>query len=238
MKNNSKPWTNSELAMLRSMYATHDNKTLALYTGHNVDAVQYMAGRLGLKKAHRGGRKTLWEPWKVEYLKIHYTNAPAKNLAYQLGMSPSCVHKKARRLGLASYRIKNRFVVRNNDKTLMLTPEGEQFLREHFATCKNDRLKEVLGIGTITLARFAKQLCLKKSPEHLSRCSKETISNLRERYREQGYPLNGNALPNAEKHQFRKGYPPVETLGPEKEAYRLQRVKETREQRRRERQEP
>ena len=233
MKNNSKPWTNSELAMLRSMYATHDNKALSLYTGHNVDAVQYMAGKLGLRKPQRSCRKSVWEPWKIDYLRIHYTNAPAKDLADQLGMSPSSVHKKARRLGLAPYRIKNRFVIRKNDKTLMLTPEGERFLREHFATCKNEKLKDVLGIGAITLARFARQLCLKKSPEHLSRCSRETINKLQERYREQGYPLNGNALPNAEKHQFKKGHPPLDTLGPEGEAYRLRRIRETREQKRR-----
>ena len=238
MKNNSKPWTNSELAMLRSMYATHDNKTLALYTGHNVNAVQYMAGKLGLRKPHRGCRKSVWEEWRLEHLRQHFADTPTKVLAERLGISIAVINKMAKQLGLHKNPRNKRFFTRNRDKVLSLTPEGEAYLRYNFPTTRNRELMSAMGISETVFLRFVRQLGLKKSKEHISRCAMDTLLAIRQRYREQGYTLNGNALPNAEKHQFRKGHPPVEILGPEKEAYRLQRVKETREQRRRERQEP
>lgn len=38
-----KPWTQSELALLKKYYESRNNGTLALYTGHSANAVELTA---------------------------------------------------------------------------------------------------------------------------------------------------------------------------------------------------
>lgn len=210
-----KPWTQSELALLKKYYGCRNNGTLALYTGHSANSVEIKARKLGLKKPHTGRTKTAWEPWRLEHIREHFADTNTKVLAERLGVSVAMVNIMARSLGLGKASRNARYTARAKDGTLSLTPEGEAYLRKHFPTTRNSELMSAMKISCGPFSRLVRQLGLKKSREHISRCAKDSILATRDKYRGQGCLLDNNALPNAEKHQFKKGHPHVGKHDPE-----------------------
>lgn len=110
---------------------------------------------------------------------------------------------------------------------IVLTPEQEAYLREHYPGTLNKDLAAHLGFSEGTLHRFARKLGLKKDPEWfhalvLERCRMMAAVN-------RGPGNHGKKnLHLGEPHRFRKGQTNRERYGEENERRRIQRAAATR----------
>lgn len=104
---------------------------------------------------------------------------------------------------------------------IILSPEQERWLVEHFKHTKNDEITQRLGISHVTLHRIARKLELKKSAQFMKKCLAATQEAARIANRRRGWPPKGYRIPNSDKNCFKKGVTNLQRLGPERNAERI-----------------
>lgn len=112
---------------------------------------------------------------------------------------------------------------------IVLSPKQEEYLVKHFKHTKNVVLAEKLGISQSSLHRLARNLGLKKTPQFMKKCQKESAAKAREYNLMNGvYPPKGTIVPGSEKYRFKKGERPVDRIGEKRERERIRKSAETR----------
>ena len=111
----------------------------------------------------------------------------------------------------------------------MLTPEQELWLKNHFKHTKNDDIARRLGISVRSVNRIAGELGLKKSRQFMQKTQHNAANKANESHRRNGtYPPKGYIIPRSEEFRFRKGERPIDRIGKEREAERIRKGVESR----------
>ena len=111
----------------------------------------------------------------------------------------------------------------------MLTPEQESWLKKHFKHTKNDDIARRLGISVRSVNRIAGELGLKKSRQFMQKTQQNAANKANESHRRNGtYPPKGYIIPRSEEFRFRKGERPIDRIGKEREAERIRKGVESR----------
>lgn len=112
---------------------------------------------------------------------------------------------------------------------IVLTPQQERWLTNHFKHTKNSECAERLGISPRSVVRFARKLGLAKSRQFMVKCQRETAESAKESHRRNGtYPPKGFRIPKSEVGQFKPGVTCRERLGAKRDAERLRKSAESR----------
>lgn len=112
---------------------------------------------------------------------------------------------------------------------ITLTQEQERWLKAHFRHTRNEEIGERLGISETTMHRFARELGLTKSRQHMRKTQRNAADKAKESHLRNGtYPPKGYRIPRSEEFQFKAGVTPVERLGKRKERKRVERSAESR----------
>lgn len=112
---------------------------------------------------------------------------------------------------------------------IVLTPEQESWLKKHFKHTKNDDIARRLGISVRSVNRIASELGLKKSRQFMQKTQQNAASKANESHRRNGtYPPKGYIIPRSEEFRFRKGERPIDRIGKEREAERIRKGVESR----------
>lgn len=111
---------------------------------------------------------------------------------------------------------------------IVLTPEQEDWLREHYATTYNKDCAAHLGISESSLHRHARRLGLKKDPKWFYQVELLHCQMMADANRGSGNHGTKNLLIYGQPHRFRKGQTNRERYGEENERRRIQRAAATR----------
>ena len=112
---------------------------------------------------------------------------------------------------------------------IVLTPEQESWLKKHFKHTKNDDIARRLGISVRSVNRIAGDLGLKKSRQFMQKTQQNAANKANESHRRNGtYPPKGYIIPRSEEFRFRKGERPIDRIGKEREAERIRKGVESR----------
>lgn len=111
---------------------------------------------------------------------------------------------------------------------IVLTPEQEDWLREHYATNYNKDCAAHLGISESSLHRHARRLGLKKDPKWFYQVELLHCQMMADANRGSGNHGTKNLLIYGAPHRFKKGVTSRERLGDEKELQRLEKSAATR----------
>ena len=112
---------------------------------------------------------------------------------------------------------------------IVLTPEQESWLKNHFKHTKNDDIARRLGISVRSVNRIAGKLGLKKSRQFMQKTQQNAANKANESHRRNGtYPPKGYIIPRSEEFRFRKGERPIDRIGKEREAERIRKGVESR----------
>lgn len=112
---------------------------------------------------------------------------------------------------------------------IKLTPEQESWLKKHFKHTKNDDIARRLGISVRSVNRIAGELGLKKSRQFMQKTQQNAANKANESHRRNGtYPPKGYIIPRSEEFRFRKGERPIDRIGKEREAERIRKGVESR----------
>lgn len=112
---------------------------------------------------------------------------------------------------------------------IVLTPEQESWLKKHFKHTKNDDIARRLGISVRSVNRIAGELGLKKSRQFMQKTQQNAANKANESHRRNGtYPPKGYVIPRSEEFRFRKGERPIDRIGKEREAERIRKGVESR----------
>ena len=112
---------------------------------------------------------------------------------------------------------------------IALTPEQERWLVAHFRHTTNPEIARRLGISETTMHRFARELGLTKSRQHMRKTQRNAADKAKESHLRNGtYPPKGYIIPRSEEFRFKAGVTPVERLGKRKERQRIERSAESR----------
>lgn len=111
---------------------------------------------------------------------------------------------------------------------IVLTPEQESWLKNHFKHTKNDDIARRLGISVRSVNRIAGELGLKKSRQFMQKTQQNAANKANESHRRNGtYPPKGYIIPRSEEFWFKKGERPVDRIGKKREAERVRKSVET-----------
>lgn len=86
-----------------------------------------------------------------------------------------------------------------------LTPEEEEWLREHYEHTKNAEICKKLGMCLETLQRFSKEMGLSKSTQFMREIRIENCRRGRAVCRRNNWPPKGYCIPNSEKARLKPG---------------------------------
>lgn len=112
---------------------------------------------------------------------------------------------------------------------IVLTPDQESWLKKHFKHTKNDDIARRLGISVRSINRIAGDLGLKKSWQFMQKTQQNAANKAKESHRRNGtYPPKGYIIPRSEEFRFRKGERPIDRIGKEREAERIRKGVESR----------
>lgn len=112
---------------------------------------------------------------------------------------------------------------------IILTPEQEAWLLNHFKHTRNEDVAEKLGISLRSVSRIANKTGLKKSKQFIRKCQLDAAEKAKRYHMANGtYPPKGYAIPNREKGYFQKGVKPIERLGAQKDAERAVKAQQSR----------
>lgn len=112
---------------------------------------------------------------------------------------------------------------------IVLTPDQEKYLKNHYKHTKNADLSARFGISVRSVNRIAKSMGLEKSRQFIRKTQLEAANKAKESHRKNGtYPPKGYIIPNSEKFWFKKGERPVDRIGKKREAERVRKGVETR----------
>lgn len=102
MKRKGKPWTKSDLQLLKRLYPNHSNKEIGNRIQRTGQSVKTKATVLGLKKAPTYKRMAFsaLPPKTVKAIEMLYHTMSNHDLAKRLGISEGSVHRYRKLLGL------------------------------------------------------------------------------------------------------------------------------------------
>lgn len=95
-------WTDKTIALLRELYPVETNRHISGLTGMSLTAVKTMARKLGLSKAPAEENAE----WTKHVLR-HFHNRSFSEMAADLGVTKTTIHRIAVRLGLKRTREEN-----------------------------------------------------------------------------------------------------------------------------------
>ena len=111
---------------------------------------------------------------------------------------------------------------------IVLTPDQEKYLKNHYKHTKNADLSARLGISVRSVNRIAKSMGLEKSRQFICWTQLNAVKKANESHRKNGtYPPKGYIIPRSEKFWFKKGERPVDRIGKKREAERVRKSVET-----------
>lgn len=121
-------------------------------------------------------------------------------------------------------------VIRPKRRTtkIVLTPEQQDWLREHFATTLNKDVAAHLGVSLRTTVRLARELGLEKDPAWFHGVVMERCAMMAEANRGEGNAGKANLLKYGKRYRFKPGVTSRERLGDERECQRLEKSAATR----------
>lgn len=112
---------------------------------------------------------------------------------------------------------------------ITLTPEQERWLVKHFKHTRNEEIGERLGISQSSLHRFARELGLTKSRQHMRKTQMNAAAKAKASHLRNGtYPPKGYVIPRSEESQFKAGETSVQRLGKARERRRVEKSAESR----------
>lgn len=112
---------------------------------------------------------------------------------------------------------------------ITLTPEQERWLVAHFRHTTNPEIARRLGISETTMHRFARELGLTKSRQHMRKTQRNAADKAKASHLRNGtYPPKGYIIPRSEEFRFKAGVTPVERLGKRRERRRVEKSAESR----------
>lgn len=105
---------------------------------------------------------------------------------------------------------------------IVLTPDQEKYLKNHYKHTKNADLSARFGISVRSVNRIAKSMGLEKSRHFIRKTQLDAANKANESHRKNGtYPPKGYVIPNREKAYFRKGEKMFDRFGPKIYAERI-----------------
>ena len=105
---------------------------------------------------------------------------------------------------------------------IVLTPDQEKYLKNHYKHTKNADLSARFGISVRSVNRIAKSMGLEKSRHFIRKAQLDAANKANESHRKNGtYPPKGYVVPNREKAYFRKGEKMFDRFGPKIYAERI-----------------
>lgn len=105
---------------------------------------------------------------------------------------------------------------------IVLTPDQEKYLKNHYKHTKNADLSARFGISVRSVNRIAKSMGLEKSRHFIRKTQLDAANKANESHRKNGtYPPKGYMIPNREKTYFRKGEKMSDRFGPKIYAERI-----------------
>ena len=112
---------------------------------------------------------------------------------------------------------------------IVLTPDQEKYLKNHYKHTKNADLSDRLGISVRSVNRIAKSMGLEKSRQFIRKTQLEAANKANESHRKNGtYPPKGYIIPRSEEFWFKKGERPVDRIGKKRETERIRKSVESR----------
>lgn len=112
---------------------------------------------------------------------------------------------------------------------IVLTPDQEKYLKNHYKHTKNADLSDRLGISVRSVNRIAKSMGLEKSRQFIRKTQLEAANKANESHRKNGtYPPKGYIIPRSEEFRFRKGERPIDRIGKKRETERIRKSVESR----------
>lgn len=112
---------------------------------------------------------------------------------------------------------------------IVLTPDQEKYLKNHYKHTKNADLSARLGISVRSVNRIAKSMGLEKSRYFIRKAQLDAANKANESHRKNGtYPPKGYIIPRSEEFWFKKGERPVDRIGKKREAERIRKGVESR----------
>lgn len=162
-------------------------------------------------------KKEFWTGAQVERLCALYRKHTYSEIAERMGITVSAVRRKVAELGLKR---------KCGGRAVILTEEEIQWLRENYANTTNEEIMAHLDIKRTTLCRCARVYGLSKSKEFIYSWQIKNAQLARIANDHNDWPPKGYLIPN--RHKFEKGVTSLMRLGPEREAERIRKMKETR----------
>ena len=93
-------WTEEMLSYLRDNYKTMCYEDMGYHLGISHSTVRLKCVELGYFRKHGGVRKVFWSESDIAYLREHFSDMPACDIAIHLRKQACMVTAKAKELGL------------------------------------------------------------------------------------------------------------------------------------------
>lgn len=161
--------------------------------------------------------KDFWTGAQVERLCALNRKHSQAEVAKLMGVTVSSVRRMVAYLGLKR---------KCGGRAVILTQDEIQWLRDNYAETANEEIMAHLDIKWSTLHRFARAYGLKKSKEFMHSYQIKNAQLARIVNEHNDWPPKGYQIPN--RNRFPKGVTNLMRLGPEREAERIRKMKETR----------
>ena len=157
---------------------------------------------------------------QVERIRALYYSHTNDEIAEIMGITKYAVKTEAHRLRL------NRRI--NKYGRIILTREQIEWLRANYANTTNAEIMARLNISNVKLHQLARAYSLTKSKEFMDGWQKEITRRARITNARNNWPPKGYIIPKSRKYCFQKGVTNFMRLGPERNAERIRKSRESR----------
>lgn len=123
----------------------------------------------------------LWTDKEIEFLENNYNDFSNKELSKKMDRSSSSIEKKLKRLGLKKS---------SRSLSMKWSDEDIKFLKDNYSNMTNKELSEKLKRSPKTILNRASKMGLYKSKSHISKVSKERITNKSEKSIQNNFKYN------------------------------------------------
>lgn len=149
--------------------------------------------------------KRLWTDEEVAKLtELWKTKLSASKISEIIGRPKQAVYVKAFKLGLPK---------KEDPKTIHLTPDQKRWLKLNYPHMRTQICADYLGISLRSCVRWARRLCIDKTPEFMKECQAVTARLAKESQLRNGtYNPKGVVPENLKKgvaYQFKPGHIPT-----------------------------
>lgn len=164
-------------------------------------------------------KSEFWTRAQVERLRALYHLHTNGEIAEIMGITLSAVNQMAFKLHLKK---------RSKLAKVYLTREQIEWFRANFANTTNAEIMARLNLKMATMHRLARAYGLTKSKEFMADWQKKITEFARITNQRNNWPPKGYIIPRSRECCFKKGVTPLMRLGPERNAERIRKGRETR----------